>query len=103
MTSEEKLVLKVAMFYGSKDSPEFKAVNLVALRDGFLNWGHEEASGTPRVVIGGTALTDFDITRLEEAVEKEFAHLHVLNEESWLKIEQKRTALYIQAGSASCT
>jgi len=44
---------KSALFYGKKDSWEFKAFDVLAKRDGFINWGYIEAE-LPKLILGDT-------------------------------------------------
>jgi hypothetical protein len=41
------------MFYGRSDSWEFNAVDVLAKRDGFINWGFAEAE-IPKLILANT-------------------------------------------------
>ena len=48
LTPEQKVHEKAVLFYGQKDTHEFKLWDVIAKRDGFINWAQVE-SQEPRV------------------------------------------------------
>jgi hypothetical protein len=40
LTSASRIRFKIAILYGKKDSKQFELFDVIAKRDGFLNWGY---------------------------------------------------------------
>lgn len=91
LTPEQVIGNKYALFRGRRDSGEFKLWDIIAKRDGYIEWGFIEED-SPAVEIGQHRLSDFsDPAALEERVEAIYARVHRITEESWLKMVDKST------------
>lgn len=89
LTPEQAVGNKYALFRGRRDSAEFKLWDVIAKRDGYIEWAFVE-DASARVEIGAQQLADFsDAAGLEERVEAIFARVHRITEESWLKLVDK--------------
>lgn len=92
LTPEQAVGNKYALFRGRRDSAEYRLWDVIAKRDGYIEWGFAEGEAAA-VEIGQQRLSDFsDAAALEERVEALYARVHRITEESWLKMVDKSTS-----------
>lgn len=79
------------VFHGSEDSPAYKLVKVIALRDRYKQFAREplkDEETTEYISWGGWKSSTFDLT-LEEDLRKQSAGLLDFGEEAWLSIFHK--------------
>lgn len=80
LTTEQVVGNKYALFRGRRDSVEFKLWDIIAKRDGYIEWGFIEED-SPVIEIGQHRLSDFsDPAALEDRVEAIYARVHRITE-----------------------
>lgn len=80
LTPEQIIGNKYALFRGKRDSFEFKLWDIIAKRDGYIEWAFIEDE-SPTIEIGEHQLTDFSSpAELEDKVEAIYARVHRITE-----------------------